>query len=128
MTKQLKREERMKIETDDRGHESIVFQKKRYVGEREINLFDSLKEIGFFRNGEGPEFTLDEMRELLPILQCAVDRNTFKIPPRYKVEPTGLLFHIRNLSANSVGLEVYKTKEAAQLVCDAMNEAARMEE
>lgn len=78
-------EERMKLEKDDENFETITMPDDVRAGKREVCLFDALKKVGFFRNDEGPSFTLDELRELLPYLQRAVEHNSFGIPPKYEL-------------------------------------------
>lgn len=65
-------------------------------GTRKVTLFKNLTRIMFSKDGKGPNFTINEMKKIIPQLQRAVDTLEFKIPTEYeKIEVGEDAFVIR---------------------------------
>lgn len=75
----------MKVEKEGDIFEAITFPDDVRTDKREVCLFKALKKVGFYRNGEGPSFTPEELRELLPCLQRAVEHKIFEPTPKYEL-------------------------------------------
>ena len=65
-------------------------------GTRKVTLFKNLTRIMFSKDGKGPNFTINEMKKIIPQLQRAVETLEFKIPTEYeKIEVAEDAFLIR---------------------------------
>ena len=79
----------MKLEKEGPRMDVISVPSNALTDKREVCLFQILGQVGFYRNEEGPKFTFDELRELLPYLQRAIEHNSFELPPKYELVELG---------------------------------------